>query len=232
MYLCFVVVLSGVTGEGVPYVITKVGSFVKLVFLSLGFIVLLSFKTFAAEPPNAEQVLEEINLARTNPAAYAGFLRQFRSYFKGRVYQQPGSDIRIQTQEGRKAVDEAITFLARQKPLKPLTWSNGLAVAAGSLVNEQGSTGATGHRDSHGNGPRERVEYQGKWERNLAENIGYGPTEAREMVVQLIVDDGVSDRGHRRNIFTAGFGTAGIACGPHPRFGSMCVIDFTGGFRD
>ena len=195
--------------------ISKAGTFVKLVFLSLGFIVLLSFNAFAAEPPEAGQVLEEINLARTDPAAYAGFLRRFRSYFKGRVYQQPDSDIRIQTQEGRKAVDEAITFLSRQKPLKPLVWSNGLAAAAGSLVNEQGSTGATGHSDSHGNGHRERVESQGKWERSLAENIGYGPTVARDMVMQLIVDDGVSDRGHRRNIFTAGFGSAGVACGPH-----------------
>jgi uncharacterized protein YkwD len=44
--------------------------------------------------------------------------------------------------------------------------------------------------------------------------------------MNLIIDDGVTDRGHRKNIFSRAFGTAGAACGPHPRFGNVCVIDF------
>lgn len=79
---------------------------------------------------------------------------------------------------------------------------------------------------------RERIERHGKWERRIAENIGYGPNNARSMVMQLIIDDGVPGRGHRANTFGTAFGTAGVACGPHPRFESMCVIDFAGGFRE
>jgi len=52
------------------------------------------------------------------------------------------------------------------------------------------------------------------------------------MVMQLIIDDGVKGRGHRKNIFAKGFATAGVACGTHPRFDTMCVIDFSGGFRE
>ena len=36
-------------------------------------------------------------------------------------------------------------------------------------------------------------------------------------------------RGHRANIFSSAFRLAGAACGPHPAFGTACVIDFAGG---
>ncbi len=176
------------------------------------------------------QVLAEINLARTEPRSYAGFLREFRRQFRGKYYVLPGSTTRMQTSEGVRAVDEAITFLSRAKPLPPLTWSGGLAAAAAELAEEQGGSGATGHTGRQSHGMRERIERHGKWDRKIGENIGYGPEGARNMVIQLIIDDGVPDRGHRTNTFNTEFKTAGIACGPHPRFGSMCVIDFAGGF--
>lgn len=65
-----------------------------------------------------------------------------------------------------------------------------------------------------------------------AENIHYGPGGARGIVCALIVDHGVSGRGHRKNIFNSSFRVAGIACGGHARFGAMCVMDFAGGFVD
>ncbi len=179
-----------------------------------------------------KQVLAEINLARTEPRAYAGFLRELRRQFRGKYYLQPGSTTRIQTSEGVTAVDEAIRFLSRSKPLPPITWAEGLAAAAAELAEEQGGSGATGHTGRQSHGVRERIERHGKWDRKIGENIGYGPKGARNMVMQLIIDDGVPDRGHRINTFSTDFTTAGVACGPHPRFGSMCVVDFAGGFRD
>ncbi|MGD0586927.1 MAG: CAP domain-containing protein, partial [Oryzomonas sp.] len=176
----------------------------------------------------AGQVLAEVNLARTAPRTYVGFLREFRGMFRGKYFVLPGSDTRMQTNEGVKAVDEAIKVLSRQKPLSPLAWSDGLAAAAAELAKEQGESGAIGH----GGGIRERIERHGKWNGLIGEDIGYGPTEARNMVMQLIVDDGVPDRGHRKNIFSTVFRTAGVACGPHPEFGGMCVIDFTDQFRE
>jgi uncharacterized protein YkwD len=204
----------------------------KIVYLALFLLLLTDSQASAIDSDMARQVLAEINLARTEPKTYAGFLRQFRGYFKGKLYQLPGSETRIQTVEGRSAVDEAIRFLSRQKAVHALLWSQGLAAAATGLAVEQGRSGETGHQDRQGNGPRERIEKQGRWERSMAENIGYGPTEARDMVLQLIVDDGVPGRGHRKNIFSSSFTTAGVACGPHPGFGSVCVIDFAGGFKE
>jgi len=178
------------------------------------------------------RVLAELNLARSAPRSYGGYLREFRGRFRGKEYLLPDGTTRVRTVEGRAAVDEAIRFLSRQKPLPPLSWSDGLAAAAAELAEEQGRSGATGHVGRQSRGMKERIERHGRWERQIGENIGYGPEDAREMVMQLIIDDGVKGRGHRKTIFTRAFTTAGVACGPHPRFGSICVIDFAGGFRE
>lgn len=184
----------------------------------------------SAAPGLAEQVLAEVNLARTVPRVYADLLREFRRQFRGKTYRLPGTHTLVRTAEGVKGVDEAIRFLSRQKPLPPLARSGRLAAAAAELVADEGKSGAVGHGVRR-SAPQTRIERHGEWQGQIGENISYGPDEARRVVMELIVDDGVPDRGHRRNIFSRGFGTAGVACGSHPRYGTMCVIDFAGEFR-
>ena len=186
----------------------------------------------ALEEYSARQVLVEINLARTEPLKFAGFLRELRTRFQGKLFWMPGTTTFMETSEGVDAVDEAIRFLSRQKPLPPLAWSAGLAAAAAELTREQGESGATGHGGFWGSGMRKRIERHGRWQGRIAENIDYSPADPRNVVIQLLIDDGVSGRGHRKNQFSPAFGSAGVACGPHPRFGGMCVIDFSSGFRE
>jgi uncharacterized protein YkwD len=185
-----------------------------------------------AETDLAKQTLAEINLARGNPRTYAGFLRDFRRQFQGKSYRLPGSEVLVKTSEGVRAVDEAIRFLTRQPALPPLDWSKGLAAAAAELVEEEGMSGAVGHIGRLSGNPRQRIERHVEWQGKIGENICYGPGEARLVVMDLIIDDAVADRGHRKNIFTRAFGAAGVACGPHPRFGNICVIDFAGKIRE
>jgi hypothetical protein len=187
---------------------------------------------FSAEKDLAQQTLAEINLARRNPPLYANNLREFRKKFRGGSHLLPGTDIQVRTCEGVKGVDEAIRFLSRQKPLPPLSWSTGLAAAAAELADEEGESGAVGHVGKASGGPRERIERHGEWQGTIAENITYGPDEARQVVMNLIIDDGVPDRGHRKNIFSRAFARAGAACGHHPVYGTVCVIDFAGEFRE
>jgi uncharacterized protein YkwD len=204
----------------------------RFLYLTICILLVLAAPAAALDPGLARQVLEEINLARRAPRIYASYLRELRALFHGKYYLLPGSTTRMQTSEGTKAVDEAIKVLSRQKPVSPLAWSDGLAAAAAELAEEQGRSGGLGHTGNESHGMQERIERHGKWLRSIAENIGYGPTDARCMVMQLIIDDGVPDRGHRKNTFSTAFDTAGVACGSHPRFRNMCVIDFAGGFRE
>ncbi len=173
-------------------------------------------------------VLEEINLARTEPRLYAGFLKDFRSHFEGKFYRLPGVVPVIETNEGAIAVDEAINFLVSQKPLPALGWSAGLAAAAAELVEEQGKSGATGHNGVKSGGILVRVKRHEIEGRMIGENIAYGPNSERGMVMQLLIDDGVPNRGHRKNQFDPIFDRAGVSCGSHPRYETVCVIDFWG----
>jgi uncharacterized protein YkwD len=173
-------------------------------------------------------VLQEMNAARTAPKAFAAHLQRHRALFEGKRYLPPGATYFVLTQEGPAAVDEAIAFLKRQRPLPPLAWAEGLARSAAELVRAQAQSGETGH--GRGKlGMEGRVSRQVEWTGSIGENISYGPNDGRDVVLQLIVDDGVRGRGHRANFFSPGFRLAGVACDPHPTLRTVCVIDFAGG---
>ena len=164
---------------------------------------------------NDGAVLDELNLARTRPQEYAAIVEaQMRAI--------PGAD--------QRCVAEAEAFLNRQRPLEPLQATAGLAMSARQQVTDQGPTGAIGHRGAHGCNPWSRMAKWGQFTGRAGENISYGYADARTIVVTLIVDQGVANRSHRRNIFCRDFKVAGAACGPHARYGAMCVIDFAEGF--
>ena len=177
------------------------------------------------EPALERSVLAELNFARAHPRQYAARLRAYRALFTGKVVRYPGNSTGLQTAEGVNAVDEAIAFLQQQRPLPPFEHSDLLQRAAGEHVVEQGPRGATGHKSRNGERADARVWRQGGGG-HVAETITYGPPSAVEVVRQLIVDDDVPDRGHRRVVYSEEFGFAGVRCGPHKRYGKMCVAVF------
>jgi uncharacterized protein YkwD len=178
----------------------------------------------AAQTPYEAQVLAALNAARTDPAAYAQGLRQYRTYIHGKMIEMPGANVQIETSEGAAVVDETIAFLGHQAALAPVAAATLLEGSAADHVVDQGRTGQTGHAGSDGSSPSVRAERRGGGA-YVAEVIAYGPIDATDAVRQLIVDDGVADRGHRSIIFSAELRYAGVSCGPHPEFRTMCVID-------
>jgi uncharacterized protein YkwD len=180
-------------------------------------LVLALFATLAplSKADDSTAVLDEINLARTNPHLYAQFILT-------------NADARSKADP--RAMQEAIDYLNHARPLPALALSSGLSMGAMTQVLDQGATGAMGHDGGDRSTPWKRMARFGQWVGKAGENISYGVTGARQIVISLIVDSGVPNRGHRKNLFLRDFGSVGVACGAHARWGTMCVMDFAGQF--
>jgi uncharacterized protein YkwD len=181
--------------------------------------------------PLENAVVYQINMARTAPKDYASLLEPFRKYYDRKILRLPG-ETPILTKEGVRAVDEAIRFLHSMKSIHPLTPSKGMSLGARNHVKDQGSSGSGQHKGSDGSQPSDRVNRYGTWEKSIGENISYGSNKARDIVMGLIIDDGVPSRGHRKNIFNSDFRVIGVACGPHPAYRDVCVITFAGRYKE
>ncbi len=162
------------------------------------------------------EVLAELNYVRAHPADYARELRRAPEWAFDQ--EEPG------------AVEEAIAFLEHQQPLAPLKGDRRLGAAALEHVRAQGPRGDIGHGVAGSLGIRLRAA--GIYAGMAAENISYGYDNASQVVRQLVIDSRVAGRGHRRNIFATGYSAAGVACGGHRQWGSMCVIDFAGALME
>ncbi len=177
--------------------------------------------------PNAAlhgRIAAEVNAARADPAAYARKARALRTLFRGDRLERPGR-IALVTREGVAAVDEAVDFLERQTPLPALRASPQVDRAARDHAADQGRTGEVGHAGGDGSSPSDRMRRYARWTAT-GEAIAYGSGDAEEVVLQLIVDDGVPDRGHRRILFNPDYTLIGVACGPHRVWRQVCVLDF------
>src|SRR2546430_12327792 len=178
----------------------------------------------------AEQdLLNEINQARAHPDVYAKYLQSLKPFFKDKNY-QPNGQPALTTNEGWDAVQDAINFLSTAKPEGLLITSRGLRLAAVTHLRDQNATGATGHRGASNSMIEERVKPFGTWQGAIGENLSYGNESARERVLTWLIDDGVASRGHRKRLLSADYKVAGLSCGAHPRFGTMCVLTLAGAF--
>lgn len=168
----------------------------------------------------------ELNKLRTNPRGTANAMKEFRKYYNGKIFSEPGQ-INLSTTEGVSALNECIAVLENQSPMGVLKPDEGLSKAAQYHVRDQGPTGKTGHDGSNGSTMTSRINSHcsDKWNL-IGENISYGNDDGRRILWSLIIDDNVPSRGHRTNCLNPEFTYIGVSCGPHSYYHHMCVMDF------
>ncbi len=174
-------------------------------------------------------VVQEMSDARVQPKAYAKHLRELRPYFEGTLWKRPGR-VPLRTEEGVAALDEAIAFLESARPMGPLRFNDGLALAARRHAEDIGPKGGIEHTGSDGSSLSVRLNRLGRWQGLIAENISAGEDDARQVVIQLLIDDGVASRGHRKNLFNPDLHQAGAGTAPHREYRTVTVIDYADGF--
>ncbi len=64
------------------------------------------------------------------------------------------------------------------------------------------------------------------------ECLAFGFRHPRNIVLQLLIDDGVPSRGHRLSLLDPNFTVMGVGFQPHKFQNYVCVLDFAGGFGD
>ncbi|GAP35879.1 CAP domain-containing protein [Piscinibacter sakaiensis] len=176
----------------------------------------------SGERARLQAVVDELNLARTRPQAYAQVVaQQYASLGRDRSYRR--GDQRVLTAEGRPAVDEAIAWLRRAEPRPPLVLNTCLSHAAQDHAADLGRSGGLGHQGSDRSLPSDRAARRLGRPAACGENISFGQESPREHVAALIVDDDVPGRGHRTNIFDPGYRSIGVGLGPHPGYRTVNV---------
>lgn len=176
-----------------------------------------------------KEIFNLVNQVRQDPKSIVSYLERMLANLDGEVLKREGKT-NIRTNEGAKAVAEAIEYLQRaEKNLPQLRWSEELALCCKQHVEDIGPKGLMQHESSQGATVKERISSFGKIIQCYGENLSFACDEAQEVVAQLIVDDGVVERGHRENIFNREFRVFGCYSGAHRDFDHMSCLDFCGG---
>jgi hypothetical protein len=86
-----------------------------------------------------------------------------------------------------------------------------------------------GHNSSDGRSAQDRIaKYYPN--RSMAENLAFGFAKGLDNVCMLLLDKGVPDLGHRKNILSAnaGLNIVGVSIQRHPTYKYSATIDFVG----
>jgi len=103
--------------------------------------------------------------------------------------------------------------------------SKGLGRGAQQWVNYSRDHDITGH----GSNPGARLDALGAYQA-IGENLSYGYRTPKDIVQAWILDAGIPDKGHRKNLLNPVYTHVGIGYGSHPSYNIMVDALFAKGF--
>jgi hypothetical protein len=106
-----------------------------------------------------------------------------------------------------------VTELSRVQPMRAVVPSERLKVSADCFAKAQGERGTTGHNRWSTGCP----------DLNTAENCQYGMDSGEDIVMRLLIDEGVTSLGHRKNLLNAEYKKIGVGHAAHKKYGKVTV---------
>ena len=195
------------------------------------------------------EVLKAVAEARTctGQCALLERLEKRLPQYSGKEFKDADGVTRV-TKEGKAAVKDAIAHIksikAKDKGGEAVTPfcttpRIELSFAAEDHACDVGCTGVASHNSSDGSKLLDRVSRYCVLNGYVSEVIWYGlsteeefAAQARRIVDELIIDDGVESRGHRHAIFDTGLTLGGVGVAPHRTFGHVVVVDLASSILD
>ena len=177
-----------------------------------------------------EDIFKAQNECRKNPFNYIIKLKEISSYFNDKIYQHPNEDP-ITTYEGADSIEDAMQYLKSLKTYPPLEYSEEISKACRDHIADIGPKGLTTHEGSDGSNITDRIEKYCEWDGMVAENLDFGFRIGENVIMNMIIDDGIKERIQRKNIFNKEFNYVGIGAGPHKIYGICVVIGYAKNVR-
>jgi len=170
------------------------------------------------------------NEIRGNPTSFVDDVEAEIAKFRNSRQLVQDNGVILNTNEGIGAWREAARVLAGQGSFAPLEWNDYLALAAEDHCDDQGPRGATGHYGSDRSSPFDRISRYGTWGGSAAENLAYGGSDGGGFMLQLYIDDGVADRGHRHAMLNPALKLVGMHHCQHRGYGGMLAVAYAVSF--
>lgn len=145
----------------------------------------------------AQYMLELVNEARTNPAAAAQ-----------RVVNLDSADLNMTMDYYGESISAATDAITQAPTKQPLAWNDNLAAAATMQSQFQADSGQQTHSGPNGMNLDQRMAAKGyNGEVSSTENA-YAYAKSVDKAMQaFLIDWGVSDKGHRRNLLQTNVGS-------------------------
>ena len=170
-----------------------------------------------------KELIDEINLLRTNPKAFAEKVKKYISFFENDKLVIPEAKIKLRTDEGAKAFEEAVEFLNGLKPLEGIVASKGMTNIAKDFFEKIKIThpGLLGDIKID-----EIIAKYGEFTGSFRRAMEFGGYNSEHVVVNLVVCDGDKSRSQRNILLSPGLKMFGVATGghPNPKYRTATVI--------
>jgi uncharacterized protein YkwD len=125
-------------------------------------------------------------------------------------------------------VKSLVKQLENLKSMQVLEPARDLYDQARFHAEDMGKAGKVGHVSSRGKDFKKRFSGFSGVYRSVGENCDYGRDKALDIVMSLLIDQGISDLGHRKNILNKDYRYVGVSVYPHRKYRVNCVMDFGG----
>lgn len=189
---------------------------------------------YPASPPaesHLERIFNEINLARTDPTAFAAKLEALKdAYDADNVFSDPEAGTAAATHEGWAAVSACVDDLKARQPVDALQWRGGIAVASQEHADFLSSSDSTGHTGDSGSRAADRMRKYGTWWELAGEVMAYRESSAFANVRQMLVCDGEQSRIDRQTLLNPAMAVCGVGHAEHPTLRSVVVVNLSCGF--
>ncbi|MFI5204597.1 MAG: CAP domain-containing protein [Flavobacteriales bacterium] len=152
-------------------------------------------------------VIYYCNLARLDPKKFAD--TYVTDYIK--------TNVKKETSYTRSLVRD----LKKARPMYVLQGSQDLYQCAYDHAVKSGKKGTTGHQELV-----KRMKKFAPARNPYGENCDYGNDNALDIVMSWLIDEGVSDLSHRKNMLDKEYTSAGVSIQPHKKMRVNAVMDF------